>query len=364
MPHVDENLGGTLCPTARPRTGRATYDLTEMLVIVICALFSHVEGFVDIALWARHKETWLRRFLPLKHGLPSHDTFNRLFRLLDPQAFEAVFRAWVGDVLGAFEQVAIDGKCLRGSGKRSPVHLVSAYATELGLALGQHKVEGKSNEITAIPHLLAALELKGCLVSLDAMGCQREIAQQIRAQGADYLLAVKGNQTKLREALEDAFADEPSAAEHEQVLRGHGRQSLQYCQVLPNTGQVDPTVWTDCRTLARVVSLRVQAGRAKQIEQRYYISSATLTPEQLAQATRRHWGIENGLHGCLDVILREDACAVKRDNAPQDLSLLRKMQLNLVRQDTAHPKRSLRLRIKAAGWDDDKCMRLLGMLPL
>lgn len=347
-----------------PRQGRVTHDLVEMLVIVTCALFSEVETFVDIAEWARYKEAWLRRFLRLENGLPSHDTLNRLFRLLDPKGFEAVFQAWVGDVLGVFGHVAIDGKSLRGARRKSPVHMVSAFATELGMVLAQKGVAAKGSELGAIPDLLSALELRGCLVSLDALGCQREIARQIRDRGADYLLAVKGNQASLHQALKDAFADTPDADEHTQLSRGHGRRSAQMAQVISNAGHVDTALWQGCQTLARIISLRSEAGKAATPELRYYISSAVLTPEELAAAVRRHWAIENDLHWRLDVTFREDACAVRRDNAPENLSIIRRLILNQLKQDTAHPKRSLRLRRKAAGWDDDERARVLGMSAL
>lgn len=348
-----------------PRRGPVTHNLVEMLVIACCALFSEVETFVDMAEWARYKEAWLRGFLRLEHGLPSHDTLNRVFRLLDPKSFEAVFRAWVADTLPAFGgQIAIDGKSLRGARRANPIHLVSAFATEMGLVLAQEGVPDKGGETAAIPDLLRALEVRGCLVSLDALGCQREIAGVIREREAHYLLAVKGNQPSLRQALEDAFADSPEAPAHEQTLKGHGRRSAQLAQVIANTGQVDTALWPDCQSLGRVLSIRSEAGKPGQIEARYYISSAQLDPNALALAVRRHWAIENDLHWRLDVTLGEDACTVRRDNAPQNLSILRRLILNLLKQDTAHPKRSLRLRRKAAGWDDDERMRVLGIQAL
>lgn len=348
------------------RTGFAhRHDLVEMLVITTCALFSEVEGFEDIAGWARVKEPWLRRFLSLKNGIPSADTFARVFRLLDPQAFESVFRAWVGSLLPSFKQVAIDGKTLRGSadGDKSPLHMVSAFATDIGIVLGQEAVADKSNEITAIPALLEALAIKGCLVSIDAMGCQKEVARIIRERRADYLLAVKNNQRTLRGALEDAFADVPMDG-FEHTEHAHGRTVLQHVQVIENTGQVDAATWTDCQRLGRVVSLRVEGGQRQVLETRYYISSAALTHEQLHAAVRQHWGIENRLHWSLDVIFREDDAKIRKDNGPRNIALIRKIILNMLRQDTKWPKASLRGRRKMAGWDDDERMRVLGITPL
>lgn len=348
------------------RTGFAhRHDLVEMLVITTCALFSEVEGFEDIAHWARIKESWLRRFLTLKNGIPSADTFARVFRLLDPKAFESAFRAWVGSVLPSFNQVAIDGKTLRGSadGDKPPLHMVSAFATDLGLVLGQEAVADKSNEITAIPVLLEALAIKGCLVSIDAMGTQREIAATIRKCHADYLLAVKNNQRTLRSAIEDAFADVPMAG-FEHTDRGHGRVVLQHVQAIENTGQVDPGTWADCKRLGRVVSLRVEGEKRHVLETRYYISSVELTHEQLHAAVRQHWGIENRLHWSLDVIFREDDARIRKDNGPRNIALIRKIVLNMLRQDTKWTKASLRARRKMAGWDDDERMRVLGIKPL
>lgn len=348
------------------RTGFAhRHDLVEMLVITTCALFSEVEGFEDIARWARVKESWLRRFLPLKNGIPSADTFARVFRLLDPKAFESAFRAWVASILPSFKQVAVDGKTLRGSadGARSPLHMVSAFATDIGIVLGQEAVADKSNEITAIPVLLEALAIKGCLVSIDAMGCQKEIASTIRKRRADYLLAVKNNQRTLRAAIEDAFADVPMEG-FEHTDRQHGRIVLQHAQVIENVGQVDGNTWAGCKRLGRVVSLRIEGDKRQVLETRYYISSAELTHEQFYAAVRQHWGIENRLHWSLDVIFREDDARIRKDNGPRNIALIRKIILNMLRQDTKWPKVSLRGRRKMAGWDDDERMRVLGIKPL
>ena len=349
-----------------PRRGRVAYDLTEILVIVTCALFSEVETFVDIADWAEFKEPWLRRFLPLKNGVPSHDTLNRVFRLLDPKVFSTVFADWVGEVLPTLGHVAIDGKSLRGARREgaNPIHLVSAFATEVGLVLAQHQVGNKGNELDGAKALLEALQLRGCLVSIDAIGCRSDLAHQIRARGADYLLCVKGNQPKLRRALEDAFTQTPEASAFEQTERGHGRRIVRHAEVIANTGLIDTQLWPGCRTLGCILSLRAEGDKTPQLETRYYISSAALSSEQLARAVRQHWAIENDLHWRLDVMMREDACVVSRDNAPENLSIIRRLILNMLKLDTAHPKKSVRLRRKRAGWDDDERMRVLGMVAI
>ncbi len=362
------NYVSTLDDPRKPSNG-TLHDFQEILVIAICAMLSDADNVEDIALWGRMKESWLRRFLVLKNGVPSHDTFERVFRILDPKRFEAVFRQWVSGIVTALGgQLAIDGKTLCGSvdAGEPPVHMVSAFATELGLVLGQEKVAGKSNEITAIPVLLDALYLKGFLVSIDAMGCQKNIAAQIVAKGGDYLLAVKGNQPKLSERIETALIDlRETLTPHEYTEKSHGRIVIQVTRTLSAKNIVDTSDWPKCTTIGLVDSFRVVGGKPSALEQRYYISSRELSAEELATAVRAHWGIENRLHWMLDVNFGEDGCRVRKDNAPQNLSLLKKIVLNLIRSDTTDtPKTSLRQKRKRAAWDDDIRMNMLGLIPL
>jgi predicted transposase YbfD/YdcC len=347
------------------------HDFREILVIAIAAMLSDSDTVEDIAFWARTKEAWLRRFLVLKNGIPSEETFLRIFRVLDPQQFERVFRRWVSSVVGALSgTIAIDGKTVRGSGNggETAIHMVSAFATDLGVVLGQEKVASKSNEITAIPELLEALYLKGFLVSIDAMGCQKNIARQITAKGGDYLLMVKGNQPSLMAAIESTFIDQHEAAgvdRQSQVEKSHGRLVGQIASVLPAQGVVDLADWPKCKTIGRIDSLRKVGDKESGLERRYYISSRHLSAEQLATAVRAHWGIENRLHWVLDVSFGEDGSTIRKDNAPQNLSLLKKIVLNLIRLDTTgKTKASLRLRRKQAAWDDDVRMNMLGLTPL
>ena len=246
--------------------------------------------------------------------------------------------------------------------------MVSAFATALGVVLGQEKVASKSNEITAIPELLKALHLKEALVTIDAMGCQKNIACQITDQGADYLLAVKGNQPTLLQAIEMEFIDQHQSEtvdRHRQARKSHGRIVGQIASVLPAQGSVDLADWPKCKTIGLVDSLRKVGDKESTFERRYYISSRELTAEQLAAAVRGHWGIENRLHWVLDVSFSEDASTVRRDNAPQNLSLLKKIVLNLLRLDTSDTtKTSLRLKRKRAGWDDDLRAKILGLTEL
>lgn len=357
----------TLNDPRRPSNG-TLHDFLEILVIAICALLSDADNFDDIALWGRTKELWLRRFLVLKNGIPSHDTFERVFRILDPKRFEEVFRQWVGGIVTALGgQLAIDGKTLRGSadGDGPPVHMVSALKTGLGLVLGQEKVADKSNEITAIPALLDALYIKGYLVSIDAMGCQKNIAAQIVEKEGDYLLAVKGNQPKLLEKIETTFIDQREAlVPYEHAEQSHGRLVLQIARTTTAKDVVDTTDWPQCKTIGLIDSFRVVGGKPSEPERRYYISSRELSADALAAAAREHWAIENQLHWILDVNFGEDASMVRKDNAPQNLSLLKKIVLNLIRADTtSKTKASLRQKRKLAGWDDDIRMEMLGIKP-
>ena len=354
----------------KPSNG-TLHDFQEILVIAIAAMLSDCDTVEDIAFWARAKEAWLRRFLVLRNGIPSEDTFLRIFRLLDPKTFETVFRRWVGGVVGALRgSLAVDGKTVRGSatGGESAIHMVSAFATELGVVLGQEKVADKSNEITAIPELLDALYLKGLLVSIDAMGCQKRIAQKITDKGGDYLLMVKGNQPSLLTAIETAFisnheADGVDRQGHAE--KSHGRIVGQVASVLPAKGTVDLADWPKCKTIGRIDSIRVVRGQESGLERRYYISSRDLSAAELASAVRAHWGVENSLHWVLDVSFGEDGRTLRKDHTPQNLSLLRKIVLNIIRLvPPGKRKASLRLRRKGAAWDDDLRMNMLGLTPL
>ena len=298
-------------------------------------------------MWGRLKADWLGRFLILKNGIPSQDTFLRVFRVLDPKQFESAFRRWVGGIVGALDgHVAVDGKtmCRSADGDAPPVHMVSAFSTGLGLVLGQEKVAGKSNELRALPELLDALHLKGLLVSIDAQGCQRDIAAKIIAKGGDYLLAVKGNQPTLHQVVRDLVTgaqNQGGGCEH--VQNGHGRTVLQLSWATPSGPDVDTALWPACKTVGCVVSQRIVGGMVAELKQRYYISSRQLTAEELSRTVRAHWEIEHRLHWMLDVCFGEDDCMVRKDNAPQNLSLLKKIVLNLIRADkTNEAKANLR----------------------
>ncbi|MBK7676827.1 MAG: ISAs1 family transposase [Candidatus Accumulibacter sp.] len=299
----------------KPSNG-TLHDFVEILVIAMAAVLSDCDTVEDIAYWAHKKEDWLRQFLPIKNGVPSEKTFLRIFRALDPKQFEVAFRRWVAEVVGALHGgIAVDGKTVRGSGSggETAIHMVSAFATELGVVLGQEKVAAKSNEITAIPELLQALQIKGLLVTIDAMGCQRNIARQITDQGAAPARG-QGNQPALLEAIQTDFIDQsqsPVVDRHRQAHKSRGRIVGQIASVLPAEGTVDVADWPKCKTIGLVDSLRKVGDDESNFERRYYISSRELTAEQLAVAVRGHWAVEsvpqahrkevrNGLTNCVE----------------------------------------------------------------
>ncbi len=356
-----------------PRDPRfAKHLLGDLLTIALCAILSAAKSFEDMAAFGRSKETWLRSLgLSLPHGIPSHDTFRDLFRHLDPAAFQDCFTSWSNALCARLDirQVQIDGKALRGSRgvEGTCLYLVSAWVGAHSLTLGQVAVEDKSNEITAIPKLLQLLELQGALVSIDAMGCQTEIARAIRATGADYLLQVKGNQPTLEAdinaSIEAAAAADFVGIDHDvwvNELRGHGREEEQVCLVLYDLeGLSTREQWVDLQAILRV-SRTTWEGDKETFEVAHYICSRRGGAEELGGATRGHWGIENGLHWVLDVIFREDDSRLKDRTAAENLGLLRRVAASVLRQDGS--KGSVSGKLLRAAWDDDFRLHLLNLL--
>ena len=340
-------------------------------VIAIAAVLGGADGWAQVETFGKAKEAWFRRFLTRPWGIPSHDTFGRIFSVLAPEVFEASFRAWVASVRTVCEGelIAIDGKTLRRSHDRrrglGPLHVVSAWSKANGLVLGQRATEAKSNEITAIPQVLAMLELKGCIVTLDAMGCQKAIAEQIVARGGDYLLALKGNQGKLAEAVEELFTDADAADYagwpvdfYETCERGHGRRERRRYWTLTALEKIPQAAdWQGLNMIGMVQSER-QIGEKCTTEYRFYIGSIGGGAKRLAWAARGHWAIENGLHGCLDIAFREDECRVRDPQAAHNLAVLRHIALGLLKQDTGL-KQSLRIKRLTAGWNEDYMAKLL-----
>ena len=352
--------------------GKVDHRLIDILVIAVCAVIACAESWDDIALYGRNKLDWLRSFLTLANGIPSHDTFRRVFMLIDPDAFEACFSAWAQSFAEAFDRevVAIDGKSVRRSFDRGraqgPLHLVSAWASEQGLVLGQREVDGKSNEITAIPALLETLSLENCIVTLDAMGCQKTIAGRILDRHADYLLVLKANQGK-------AFLATKECCEQHCFARGatgrpvfdafddsHGRLVRRRVFVCPEAASLEALrPWPGLRTVLAVETIRGVNGSGKvEAEIRYFLSSCGDDPKVLIQAIRRHWTIENGLHWVLDVTFREDDSRVRDRTAARNLAILRKVAINLISHGRT-ARISMRARRKQAAWNDEYMLSLL-----
>ncbi len=346
-----------------PRVDRNKWHrLTDIITIAVCAVLCNANTWVDVELFGNAKLTWFRTFLSLPHGIPSHDTFGRVFARIDPERFQACFMDWVQVAfpLAANQVIAIDGKTVRGShdraNGRAALHMVSAWAAENRLVIGQLDVEEKSNEITAIPLLLDALDLRGCTVTIDAMGCQKEIARHIRERGGDYVLAVKENQGTLYDdvvATLTQMRSGPSAAEAMWETRdeGHGRSEVRRYWVTTEVESLrTKDAWCGVRSVGMVESTRTtDAGTGT--ETRYYISSLAATAQRFGQAVRSHWGIENRLHWVLDVAFNEDKSRVRRDHGAKNLVVLRHIAANLLRQDTA-TMMSIRAKRLRAGWDD------------
>jgi predicted transposase YbfD/YdcC len=351
------------------------HRLPDILTIALCAVLAGADSWPEIELFGHAKLDWFRRFLPLPHGIPSHDTFRRVFAALKPAAFQDCFVAWMNAACAVtgLQRIHIDGKSLRASRRRTQgglcpaLHLVSAWAGANHLTLGQVAVAGKSNEITAIPALLQLLDLKGCIVTIDAMGCQKGIAAQIVAGGGDYVLAVKENQGTLYADIaalcERALATDFDGLTYEVFGsdgHGHGRQeSRSYLAIYDPPGLRTAEQWLGLKAVVAVTRER-RVGDQVSLEQQYYMSSVALHGAQWEEVIRGHWSIENNLHWVLDVVFREDRCRTQDANAAENLAWLRKLAVSLLKG--APGKGSLSGKRKKAGWDEAYLEQLLGLL--
>jgi predicted transposase YbfD/YdcC len=353
--------------------GRCDYSLIEILIIAICATIAGAETWTDMETFAKSKENWLKQFLKLENGIPSHDTFGDVFGMIDGEEFQRSFTRWVEQVFTVTEGqvVAIDGKTARRSHDKSigkdAIHMVSAWANANGIVLGQRKVNNKSNEITAIPELLDLLSITGCIVTIDAMGCQKKIAQKIRDKQADYVLSVKENQGNLYQDIEDwfAYADKVEFKDieygyHKQVNKGHGRLEIRQCWLI-----ADPVAfeyirhyegWADLKAIVRVHRERRLADKVQQ-ETAYYITSLASDAQQILTATRHHWSIENSLHWVMDVTFREDDMRTRKGNSSQNMVVLRHIALNILKKDKSNG--SLKQKRYKATLDDTFLLKLL-----
>ena len=369
-----------------PRVNRTKdHDLIDVLIIAVCTLLCAGESFNDMEDFGQAKQDWFKTFLRLRNGIPSHDTFNRVFAALDPKQFLECFLAWTQSVREAVGQeiVALDGKALRRALNRdqSVKYIVSAWAEGNGLVLGQLKVADKSNEITALPQLLRVLELSGCIVTIDAMGCQKKIAKEIIEADADYVLALKGNQETVHEEVKtflDATLAEKQgprwpgaklsrAAAHlaamETVEKDHGRvETRRYYQSVELDWFADRPKWEGLQSVGLVEAIREVQGKTTR-ERRYYLSSLPLGVETFARAVRGHWGVENKLHWTLDVCFREDQSRARAGYADENLATLRRLALNLLKREKTK-KRGIRGKMLNASWDHPYLLRLLGVQPM
>ena len=349
------------------------HKLIDILTIAICGIICGADDWSGIEAYGQAKEEWLKGFLELPHGIPSHDTFGRVFSWLDPKAFEASFLSWVQEVMEITkgQVIAVDGKTVRRShdhaNGQEAIHIVSAWAQKNRLVLGQVKVDEKSNEITAIPDLLRVLDITGCIITTDAMGCQQEIAATVIEKGGDYILALKENQGHLYEDVRELFAGAIEVSffdvEHtyaETANKNHGRIEVRECWAI-----TDPDFthylrgfenWKGLRSLVKV-SCQRQTSTGTSQDDRYFISSLKTPARQMLQAVRGHWSIENSLHWVLDIAFREDESRVRKDHAPENLSILRHIALNLLKQDLSK-KLGIKNKRLVAAWNNDYLIHL------
>ena len=349
--------------------GKVVYPLGEVLLLCLVAVLAGAETFADIARFGEKKLSLLRRFLPFRDGTPAHDHLGDIFAVLDAETFQRCFVSWVASLTGApVDVIAIDGKTSRRSyqkkGAKEAIHMVSAFASRQRLVLGQTKVAEKSNEIIAIPKLLGMLAIEGAIVTIDAMGCQREIAKTIVDKKADYVLALKGNQGSLREDVE-LFAAEQKAngfkdtkvTRHETVDGDHGRiETRAYTAIHDIAWLQKRHDWPGLKSVVMVESTR-EIGDKIERETRFYITSLVLAAHLIGPVIRSHWAVENSLHWVLDMIFRDDECRVRKDHAPANFTTLKHMAHNLIRK--APGKDSLRLKRKVAAWDDEFLVSLV-----
>lgn len=344
------------------------HSVREILLVTLCGVISGADGWEDIEEYGESKLDFLRKILPFKNGIPSDDTLRRFFRALNPEVFREVFVGFVRELFptACAELVAIDGKTSRRShdGATKALHLVSAFATETRVVLGQVATAEKSNEITAIPDLLRLLDLRGTTVSIDAMGCQREISKQIIEGGGDYLLGLKGNQGSLHDDVKLFFEQPPqgdqSIVSYEEYDKGHGRIEHRKCEVSSAIDWLqEDHNWPGLRSIIRITATRTIKEKTS-IETRYYISSLPADAKKILDNTRSHWAIENSLHWVLDMSFGEDQSRIRKDNAPLAISVIRHVALNLLQQAKEKYKRmSVKRLRKLAGWDNNTLEKIL-----
>jgi predicted transposase YbfD/YdcC len=351
------------------------HNFMDIIAMAICAVIANANDWNEIETWGYCKYEWLKTFLELPNGIPSHDTFNRVFSALDPQKFLECFAAWVNSINLAVEGtvIAIDGKRLRRSGGdcfgKTALHLVSAWSTDLNMTLGQVKTTEKSNEITAIPELLDTLFIKGAIITIDAMGCQKDIALKIKTKGGEYVLALKGNHGDLHDDVKTFFDieeksnfSETKISRFETLEKDHGRIEK---RTFIATSEIDwlkkKHDWQGLQSIVMVISERREKGK-KSIERRYYITSLKPIAEQIGRAIRSHWGIENTLHWQLDVNFKEDQSRLRAKKSAENFAAIRRIALSLLKQETSK-KLSMKCKRLLAGWDNNYLLKIIGVKP-
>ena len=355
------------------QSGKVAYPLNEMLLQCLLAVLAGADGWVEVALFGKRKLDFLRRFAAFEHGTPSHDQFGNLFSALDAEAFQGCFIAWVASLtkLG-HDIVAIDGKTLRRSyqegGSKAPIHMISAFSSRQRLVLGQRKVADKSNEITAIPELLDLLTVKGAIVTIDAMGCQKEIAKKIVEKEADYVLALKGNQGTLKTDVELFFTEQKACkfkdtviSRHETLEKSHGRiETRTFTSIDAIDWLKTRHDWVGLKSIVMVESIREIIGGKTESETRYYISSLAADAVRQGDAIRGHWAVESH-HWVMDMVFRDDECRIRRDNAPANFATIKHIASNLMRAKI--DKHSMRAKRRLAAWDDSYLAQLISGTP-
>jgi len=354
-----------------PRRDNKRHKLIDIITIAICGVICNADGFEHIAEFGRAKYEWLKKFLELPHGIPSTDTFERVFSRIDPEEFKGCFMEWIKIVsqLTKGEVIAVDGKTLRrshdNSNGKSAIHMVSAWACANGLVVGQTKTEEKSNEITAIPRLLKLLEIEGCIVTIDAMGCQKHIAETIIEKNADYVFSLKGNQSNLHDDVKLFFQTQKendfkavSFDYHETLDGDHGKIEIRkYWTTSDISWLQGKENWKNLETICMVERER-QFDNKTVSETSYYMGSIENNAENFAHAVRSHWAIENKLHWVLDVSFREDESRIRKDNAPENFAVLRHIALNMIKKETSL-KKSIKSKRLRAGWDNNYLLKVL-----
>jgi len=364
-------------PLKDPRILKKTsHKLIDMIIIAICAVICGADGWTQVEEFGKARRKWFEGFLELPHGVPSHNTFGRVFSLISSKLFQTCFQQWINEVfdITGGQVIPIDGKTAKGShykkNDKAAIHMVHAWAAQNGILLGQIKTKEKSNEITAIPELLKILEIKGCIITIDAMGCQRNIAKEIVEKKADYILAVKGNQEKLEEAIKNTFDDaikndfkDMKYSTNQTTDKNHGRTEVRTCYVLPIIYLLGASgfkkKWKNLRNIILVISERTVDGKTT-VEHRFYISSLKRNAKKISDAIRQHWSIENSLHWSLDVTFKEDQCRIRIREAAENFSLLRKIALMYLKNETSL-KGGIQTKRLRAGWDSKYLLKVLGV---